>query len=351
MVLPDNTTQIGNAPLTFTPTQTGVYTLTLYGWCGNTICDSCIITFKTECKVDCDCKNSHWGQITLTTASSSKTLKCGNLVKLKCNVPVTFNGNYICSGPNCNGTVTYTLTPPVGSPVSGNLPLTFTPTLSGVYVLQLNGLCGNVICDNCIFDIAVECPPVEEDCCPHEKEIQILGLGNTLTQQSLAGNNYSLFTANLSIAGGPAPYQEIKATIVDYQLIANYEECISCKNKPFTWSSISGSTLTGITPTTTGALPAVGFNVPANPTENPGEIVWENGAPIYLSTPQNTSIQLYLPAASGLPCCTIKVKVCIKFTFKDTDCKLCEKIVCGTIIISKDKESSHPNETENEPFK
>jgi len=121
-------------------------------------------------------------------------------------------------------------------------------------------------------------------------------------------------------------------------LIANYEECIACKNKPFTWSSLSAGNLSGITPTTTGATPTVGYNVPANPTENPREVVWENGAPINLATPQSTTISLYLPAASVLPCCDLQVKVCIKFSFTDTNCKLCEKIVCGTIKIVKAQE-------------
>lgn len=350
LLLPDNTTQSGNVPFTFTPVLQGSYTLTLYGWCGNSICDSCKITFKVECKTECDCKNSHWGEITLATGPSKKVIKCNTLLKLKCNQPFTINANYICTGANCSGVVTYTLTPPVGSPLSGTLPLTYTPTQTGVYTLQLNGMCGNVVCDHCIFDIKVECP-VEESCCPHEKEIQVLGMDNTITQQTFAGNNYSLYTANISISGGPTPYQEIKATVIDYQLIANYEECIACKNKPFTWSSISGGIVAGIVPATTGASPTVGFNIPANPTENPREIVWANGSPINLATPQNVAIQLYLPVASALPCCELKAKVCIKFTFKDINCKLCEKIVCGTVLISKTGVNDQHKEQDSELFK
>ncbi|MFI5219446.1 MAG: hypothetical protein ACHQNT_08140, partial [Bacteroidia bacterium] len=45
----------GTLPLTFTPNQTGIYSITLYGWCGTTLCDSCVIKFKTECPVDTTC--------------------------------------------------------------------------------------------------------------------------------------------------------------------------------------------------------------------------------------------------------------------------------------------------------
>jgi PKD repeat protein len=349
LTLPDNTTQSGNAPFTFVPTQSGAYTLMLYGWCGNSVCDSCVITFKVNCEqAGCDCKNSHWGEISLSIGQSKKIIKCNTPLKLKCNVPFTINGTYFCTGPACPGTVSYTLTPPAGPVITGSLPLTYTPLISGVYVLELTGMCGNVVCDKCIFDITVECPPVEQDCCPHEKDLIIKGVSSTITQQSLGGNNYSLYSANITIAGGLSPYQQVKATVLDFQLISNYEECIACKNKPFTWSSLSAGNLAGITPTTTGATPAIGFNVPANPTENPREIVWENGSPINLSTPQPTTINLYLPAASALLCCELSAKVCIKFSFIDTNCKLCEKIVCGTVKISKGQAVSDNKETDKQ---
>lgn len=350
LTLPDNSVQTGNAPCTFTPTQSGTYTLMLYGWCGNSKCDSCLVTFKVDChQTGCDCKNSHWGEITMSIGQTKKVIKCNTPYTLKCKEPFTVNGTFICADPNCPGTISYTLTPPVGPAITGTLPLNYTPLLSGVYVLELTGMCGNVVCDKCVFDLTVQCPP--EDCCPHEKELQIKGSGATVTQQSLGGNNYSLYTANITIAGGPSPYQQVRATVIDYQLIANYEECIACKNKPFTWSSLSAGNLAGITPTTTGATPTVGYNVPANPTENPREIVWENGAPINLSTPQPTTIYLYLPAASALPCCDLKAKVCIKFTFIDTECKLCEKIVCGTISISKAPGLDHAKTENDELFR
>ncbi len=352
LTLPDNTTQSGNAPATFTPIQSGTYSLMLYGWCGNSKCDSCLITFKVDCQpVGCDCKNSHWGDISLSTGAVKKIIKCGTPSKLKCLVPFTVNGSFICADPVCTGTVTYTLTPPVGPPITGTLPLTYTPTASGVYVLELTGMCGNTICDKCIFDFTVECPPVIEDCCPHEKDLIIKGLSSSLTQQSLGGNNYSLYTANISIAGGSSLYQQVKATIIDFQLIANFEECMACKNNPFTWSSISAANLAGISPVTTGATPTTGFNVPANPTENPREIVWESGSPINLSTPQPTTINLYLPAASALPCCELSAKVCIKFSFIDTNCKLCEKIYCTTLKINKEQGTDKMDAAHEELFK
>ncbi|MCY7292656.1 MAG: PKD domain-containing protein, partial [Ferruginibacter sp.] len=39
----------GNVPLTFIPSQTGTYAVTLYGWCDTKICDSCTVYFKVNC--------------------------------------------------------------------------------------------------------------------------------------------------------------------------------------------------------------------------------------------------------------------------------------------------------------
>jgi len=42
-------TTTGNVPFTFTPTIGDNYLMTLYGSCGDSLCDSCKITFKTDC--------------------------------------------------------------------------------------------------------------------------------------------------------------------------------------------------------------------------------------------------------------------------------------------------------------
>jgi len=194
-------------------------------------------------------------------------------------------------------------------------------------------MCGTTVCDKCLLDITVECTPVEQDCCEHDKELSAIISAASVSQQTLGGNNYSLYTATVTLNGGLVPYQQIKAEVIDYQLISTNEECLSCKSKPFTWASISASTLAGIIPLTAGVSPSIGFNIPANPSDNPREVIWENGSPISLNAPQQVSINLYLPAASTLECCELKVKVCIRFTFTDTSCRQCEKIICETIVL------------------
>jgi hypothetical protein len=104
----------------------------------------------------CDCKGSHWGEISLTPGNNAVTnanvvignpiiLKCNSNYILNCNQPYTLNASYICKDTACKGKVTYSLQPPSGPPITGNVPATFTPTQNGVYILTLYGWCDNKI--------------------------------------------------------------------------------------------------------------------------------------------------------------------------------------------------------------
>ncbi|HMC99178.1 MAG TPA: hypothetical protein VKH37_03465, partial [Ferruginibacter sp.] len=166
----------GTLALTFTPNINGTYILTLYGWCGNKICDSCVIKFKVTCK-PCDCNGSHWGDIILNNGDNGGghngdptkavigipanpiALKCKSTYTINCNQPYTVNATYNCKDSACNGIVTYSLQPPTGSPITGNAPVTFTPTQTGTYTLTLYGWCGGKLCDSCVIMFKVQCEP------------------------------------------------------------------------------------------------------------------------------------------------------------------------------------------------
>ncbi|MEO7309499.1 MAG: hypothetical protein ABIX01_03810, partial [Chitinophagaceae bacterium] len=159
LTTPGGVTTTGNLALSFNPTQTGIYTLTLYGYCGSKICDSCKITFKVDC---CNCNNSQWGDIIMKsgTPTVSKTLSCNGQYSVPCNVPVNISAYYLCTQSSCTDTVTYALTTPAGVTTTGNTDFTFNPTLSGTYTVKLYGYCGSKICDSCKITFIASCPPV-----------------------------------------------------------------------------------------------------------------------------------------------------------------------------------------------
>jgi len=318
----------GNLALTFTPTQTGTYTLTLYGWCGNKICDSCVITFKTTC---CDCKGSKWAEIFVNDGAKQTFLNCGKTYDWKCKVPFTLNAVYSCAQPNCNGTVGYTFTPAVGSPTSGNLPFTYTPTVSGNYTVELYGKCGGKICDTCKIVFHVDCPK-DTNCCKHDIKVQAGNVTYTPnTNSTIAGQTFTingLSGVNLS---------EVRAEVLSYDLSSNFNnECLGCKTLPFTWASINSAGNIGVVPpqiTLYGTTTAVFSPTGAAVYQNPREVTWNNGSLFTITGP--IGINFILPPTPTLDCCELSGRICVKFTFRDENCYECEAIVCFNVKIKK----------------
>jgi hypothetical protein len=321
----------GTAPLSFTPNLTGVYILTLYGWCNDKICDSCTIKFKVNC-VDC-CKGSHWGDITYDNGKGPGGIKCGNQYTAKCKVPFTVNANYICAKPDCQGSVSYLFTPAAGAPITGNIlpPFTYTPMQSGTYTLLLFGMCNGVVCDTCKITFKVECPE-DTACCKYTITVK-----DPSVQLSTINNpNATVVNSNFGITG-PAGnlFTEIRAEVMSYNLFSNFNnECLSCKSYPFTWASAyQAGNIGSITPKITmynSFVPS--FNPAGNGMyQNPREVIWSSGTPFAL--PNNINIQFLLPPASIIDCCELTAKICVKFTFRNADCQECEVIACYTVII------------------
>jgi hypothetical protein len=326
----------GNMPpaLNFTPTQNGTYVLTMYGWCGDKICDTCIIKFEVNC-VDCDCKGSKWGEQTVSIDNKTNSFKCGQQYDVKCKTPVTVNANYLCADPKCNGAVTYSLQGPTGGPTTGNLPVTFTPLQTGTYTLTMYGWCGTTLCDSCVIKFKTVCDP--EDCCPYE----ITATNGTVKYDFTQIPNATIAAQTFTINGlALASITEVRANVVSYDITDNFgKECMKCVNLPFTWASITSAANIGAAP---GLITMYGGTTVASFTgsgtdayKNPREVIWNNGSPIAIPNGTNIGINFILPPVPAIDCCELKGKICVKFTFRDKDCKECEVIACFDFVIKK----------------
>ena len=331
----------GNAPFNFTPTQSGTYTLMLYGWCGNKICDSCKIEFKVDCGKECDCKGSTWGEKTYSIDEVTKSFNCmkpsDKPIDVKCKKPITINANYICPDPNnCPPKVTYTLQPPTGSATNGNVPFSFTPNQTGTYTVTMYGWCGNKICDSCVVRFKTECP-VETNCCPYEIKADT----TPVKYDYVLIPNATVLTENFVFNGlSTATITEVRANVVSYTITDNFgKECMKCVNLPFTWASVSSATNIGAVPpkiTMYGGATVPTFNGSgAGAYQNPREVIWNNGTTISIPNNTNIGMNFILPPPSGIDCCELKGKICVKFTFRDKDCKECEVIKCFEFVIKK----------------
>ena len=322
----------GNIPpaFNFTPTQSGTYTLTLYGWCDNKICDSCIITFTVNCGPICNCNGSRWGTKTYTTQNTPSTINCNSTYAVNCNQPVTINATYLCTPPpaSCPSSVTYKLQPPSGAPLTGNIPpaFTFTPIQTGTYTLTLYGWCGTTKCDSCVAYFTTICDTL---CCPYTITVDTSVLTYTTNQQYNATIAAQNFTIN-GLAG--VPLTEVRAEVLSYTITDNYEkECMKCVNLPYTWASILSAGNIGT------VLPRITmFNTsvhPFNPTglgvyQNPREVVWNNNGTFIINNGTQVGMNFILPPPPKIDCCRLNGIICVKFTFRDENCKECEVIKC-----------------------
>jgi hypothetical protein len=344
---PSGSSITGTAPITFTPTVSGAYTLTLYGWCGDKICDSCVITFKVNCIKDCDCKGSKWTDITMSQQNNNPSpptgkaannnlvinpvkITCGKTYDVKCKTSYNVNASYSCVGNNCPGSVQYVFAGPTGT-TSGTMPLNFSLTVTGTYTLTIYGYCGNTKCDSCIVKFKVDCP-IDTTCCPYNITVS----NPTTTLTTLSSPPATIANSTFNISGPPGNlFTEIRAEVVDYALTSNFNnECLSCKTYPYAWASMYQPGNVG---TMSPQITMYNSTVPSfNPSgagmyQNPREVVWNSTTPFTL--PPSINLSFLLPAASIIDCCEMTAKICVKFTFRDNNCKECEVIVCYTVII------------------
>ncbi len=310
----------------------GSYYLTIYAYCGDIICDSCKIFIKKDCDKGCDCGKQGTEILPeLTINKVKKPIKCGEQFTVNCQNMVTLNASYFCIPANCPATITYQLTGPVSQ--TGTLPLSLSSLPPGSYSIVIMAYCGGKLCKECKLNFVVEC---EKDCCPYDIQVKL----DKQTSSTSPGNTHLLVNQGFNFSGlTGAALTEIRAEVLSYNLTSQFPEaCIGCKNLPKGWASIyDGNVMGPIIPKVN--LAGVMTNAPINVAglsaySNPREIVWNNGGAIF-SIVQPVTVGFILPKPSPLDCCDITADICVKFTFRDKDCKECEVIVCFKVVIKK----------------
>lgn len=339
----DNTNTLvlsGASPLTIPVLPNGTYTIVFNGYCGGTICLTCKAKLIVECEPPkpCKCEGSKWAETFITINNQSKAFDCknNNSYNVKCNQPITVSAMYMCVGADCPGSVKYVLQPPTGLPITGTMPppFTFVPNQAGTYTLTLTGMCGSKECDRCVLKFTTNC---KENCCPPELKVT----AGTPVYAPVANPASTIVSNTFSVSGlGLTNITEVRAEVVSYSITDNYgKECLKCVNQPFTWASIASATNINT------ALPKItlfgGATVPsfngtgAGAYQNPREVIWNNGTNLNSPPLSNIGIKFILPPAPGIDCCELKGRICVKFTFRDKDCKECEAIACFEFSIKK----------------
>ena len=148
---------------TFTTSLPGTYSLTFSAVCNGEKCGTCSIKFNVEDVALCDCGT--WGPITVKKgAKNLKNQLCGTGYNWTTNTPIIITGAYTCAGPaDCLTTYTWTATRNGVFYTSGtSMPVNFTPTLNGTYVVTIIPICNGVECPPCEFTFKAKTPIAKE---------------------------------------------------------------------------------------------------------------------------------------------------------------------------------------------
>jgi PKD repeat protein len=287
----------------------GIYTISVKVYCGNKLCAECKIIIKVNCPNECTCKG--WGPLQLEGAGVMPTIQCGQTIPVKCKTNYFFSGQYFCNPPSCAAVVNYQLIAPDNSAVSGiytgSLPMVFTQ--NGTYTLVLTPTCGGTACGVCrIFFKSEGCePPPPADCC---KEVTI----NTKVPVAnyIGGSTNQVQINNINVSG-MIPVK-MTATIVS----ATRTSSLCTNQLPIgpvgVGITMFGSNSTGLS---TGSVANAPYGQDILLTGGS----WSNGGSLGFSF----NVPLQKP-------CKDAIKICVKLTFYDKDCKVCSKVVCFELV-------------------
>jgi PKD repeat protein len=158
------------------------------------VCDTVIcFTVRPAC-----CKGSKWQSETMSwsgiisddpssVGSSTSTEKVTNTLSVVCGqtytiadgITYTFNATYMCNpADNCKPKMKVRIKQPGGATTLNNMPVSKSFTTPGTYTVTYYAICGNTICDSCIFNLFLP-----KNCCKNSK-----WLSKTVTFKKSNGN-------------------------------------------------------------------------------------------------------------------------------------------------------------------
>lgn len=318
----------------------GTYFVVIKAYCGGVLCATCRFTIFKNCSCDCG-PVANVVAVNIITNGTPKSYKCGIAIPaISCTDLVTMTGTYACNQTGCPASYSYTLIGPNGT-TNGSLPLSLNSLPPGTYYITVKAYCGGVLCKECTYPFTVLCNTTPPPCCPYNIGVS---LDSNIQYSQFSSNSLLVNTAfNLTGLTGVS-LTEIRAEVLSYNLSSNYEnECLKCLTYPCNWASINqgsfipsalfpgkinlfnGLTTTTFNPTGSGLF------------QNPREIVWNNSGLIF-AAPNSIVLNFLLPPAPIIDCCILRGEICVKFTFRDSNCRECDVTKCLTYTINKNNQ-------------
>lgn len=222
----------------------------------------------------------------------------------------------------------------VGNDFMNPLIYTFSTTNNTnytlIYTLKING----TVCKTLSIPIVTNCAAAPVNCSICTTSVS----NSSIVSLTNSNNGTSQLTQSFHFNNLPATITEVRAMLTDIKIWAEdatgtkVDECLSCISNPIAWGSIvNGVGISGANP----KININGNNVNAPVTlqqdQNPRNITWSGGNALQLIS--NIKLDILLPQASTLSCCTRKATICVKFVFRDNECNECIVRKCFDVAI------------------
>lgn len=269
-------------------------------------------------------------------------MNCGSSYSfIKGQVSGSLDANYTCAG-DCNKVISWQLVntitnAPVSNGTMNNGPLSlsqFNNLACGSYKIIFTPKCGDKTCNTCEFFITIVCDP--PSCCPDRTQVTIEPKDanyNSSASANAWGTYSQSFTINSNV-----PMGEIRVDVEHFEINSSDPDCISCKNMPKTWGSLLGAAYNGngfVKPINSLPFSTSAYGNGRELDYKPGTLITINNGVL--------NVNIGMPNASPIDCCVLTANICLKFTFKDANCKECTYLYCNQNIEIKKPANGNPN--------
>ena len=230
-------------------------------------------------------------------------------------IKFTFNPTFTLA-PGASYTYTFQSKIPAATPGG----LTTCNTVGFIAKSTTGGYTINPVESNpvCVEVVSIEVPP--GGCC---KDL----LKKITTTQNV---NNDILTVNATLTAGPTKLKKVTVSLVSFE-VKHPKDCDVCVKDPKHFGNITKPT---------GALL---FNTVPTGVPFTHLIEWKdslgysfaNGVPLNFTIP--------LPPRSAIACCCDTIDYCLRYTFTDTACVMCDTTICYRIYNGKDCKGGNDN--------
>lgn len=163
----------------------------------------------------------------------------------------------------------------------------------------------------CIEVVVPEVPP--GGCC---KDL----LKKITTTQSISND---VLTVNATLTAGPGKLKKVTVSLVNFE-VKHPKDCDVCIKNPKQFGNITNPT---------SALP---FNTVPAAVPFSHLIQWKDSMGYNFSAGVPLNFTVPLPARSAIACCCDTIEYCLRYTFTDTACVMCDTTICYKIFNGRD---------------